>query len=68
MSYYFKFYKALPKRRDTVDELVDLLEIEKTTRDAFEKEAQEELDENKKAMWLSYWKQWQSIVVLGQQE
>jgi hypothetical protein len=60
MSYYFKFYKALPKRRDTVDELVDLLEIEKTLRDAFEKEAQEETDENKKAMWLSYWKQWQS--------
>jgi hypothetical protein len=60
MSYYFKFYKALPKRRDTVDELVDLLEIEKTTRDAFDKELQEESDENKKAIWLGYWKQWQS--------
>ena len=59
MSYYFKFYKALPKRRKTVDELVDLLEIEKTLRDAFEKEAQEETDENKRVMWLDHWKQWE---------
>ena len=60
MRYYFQHYKAIPKRRKTVDGLVELLEIEKTTRDAFDKNADEEGDENKKAMWLGYWKQWQS--------
>ena len=45
MRYYFQHYKAIPKRRRTVDELVDLLEIEKATRDAFDKNAEDERDE-----------------------
>jgi len=60
MRYYFQHYKAIPKRRDTVDELASLLEIEKATRDVFDKNAEEESDNNTKAMWLGYWKQWQS--------
>ena len=60
MRYYFQHYKAIPKRRDTVVELASLLEIEKATCDAFDKNAEEESDNNTKAMWLGYWKQWQS--------
>jgi len=59
MRYYFQSFKAIPKRRKTVDDLVARLEIEKATRDAFDKNAEEESDNNTKAMWLGYWKQWQ---------
>ena len=59
MRYYFQSFKAIPKRRKTVDDLVARLEIEKATRDDFDKNAEEESDNNTKAMWLGYWKQWQ---------
>ena len=52
MRYYFQSFKAIPKRRKTVDDLVARLEIEKATRDAFDKNAEEESDNNTKAMWL----------------
>jgi len=58
MSYYFKFYKAMPKRRATVGELVALLKIEEATRDAFDELAQEKKRKNT-ALYLSYWMQWQ---------
>ena len=63
MRYYFQHYKAIPKRRKTVAELVELLKIEEATRDAFDKNAQEDLEKGDKVkapMWLGYWKDWES--------
>jgi hypothetical protein len=63
MRYYFQSFKAIPKRRKTVAELVELLKIEEATRDAFDKNAQEDLEKGDKVkapMWLGYWKDWES--------
>ena len=58
MRYYFQSFRAIPKRRATIGELVALLKIEEATRDAFDELAQENKRKNT-ALYLSYWKQWQ---------
>ena len=67
MRYYFQSFKAIPKRRKTVDDLVALLEIEKATRDAFDKNAEEAITTPKQC-GLAIGNNGSSIVVLGQQE
>ena len=58
MRYYFQSFRAIPKRRATIGELVALLKIEEATRDAFDELAQENRRKNT-AHYLSYWNQWQ---------